>query len=72
MFDDEDMREDDRDAEHDEAGQEARGEFHTVTLDVTTRITIDVMGSTHETDDIYDMVTGGALSEGETLNVEEV
>ena len=72
MFDDEDMSEDDRDAEHDEAGQEARGQFHTVILEVLVRVRVDALGSTHETDDVFDMVTGEALSEGDILNVEEV
>jgi hypothetical protein len=69
---DEDMTEDDRDAEQDAVGQEARGGSHVVTLDVTVRIKVDSLGSAHESDDIFDMVTGDALCDGDILNVEEV
>ena len=72
MFDDEDMREDDRDAEQDAVGQEARGKFHTVTLDVVVRIEVEALGADHETDDVYDMVTAEALYAGDIQNVEEV
>jgi hypothetical protein len=69
---DEDMTEDDRDAEQDAAGQEARGQHHTVTLDVLVRIEVEALGADHETDDVYDMVTSEALSQGDIQNVEEV
>ncbi len=72
MHDDEDMREDDRDAEAQVESARSQAQFHGVTLDVTVRIRIDVMGATHETDDVWDMVTDTALSAGEIQNVEEV
>ena len=64
--------EDARDEEHDRAGQEARGGFHKVTLDVTIRIEVDALGSAHETDDIADMVTDEAIYAGDIQSVEEV
>ena len=69
---DEDMSEDDRDLEQSLTRAEASGAFHTVTLDVLVRIKVDSLGSAHESDDIFDMVTGDALAEGDVLNVEEV
>jgi hypothetical protein len=63
---------DDRDMEQDIASAADRGQFHQVTMDVTVRITVLALGSTHEADDLEDMVTETALSEGEILNIEEV
>ncbi len=65
----------DEDARDEEASQFralAAGDFHEVTLDVVVRIKVDVLGASHDTDDLEDMVTGDALCEGEILNVEEI
>lgn len=64
--------EDARDEEHDRVGQEARGTFHEVTLDVTVRITVDALGGTHLTDDLEDMVTAEAIYAGDIQSIEEV
>lgn len=64
--------EDARDAEADQFRALAAGDFHTVTLDVVVRITVNALGASHETDDLEDMVTGDALAEGDILNIEEV
>ena len=65
----------DQDARDEEASQFralAEGQVHEVTVDVTVRIRVDALGATHETDDLEDMVTDTALSEGEIVNIEEV
>ena len=64
--------EDARDEEAQVEGARARGQFHTVTLDVEVRVKVDVLGASHEADDIFDMVTGDSLCEGDIQNVEEV
>jgi hypothetical protein len=77
MFD-EDMREDDRDAEHDYYSAMARGQFHQVTMRVTMQQqdmrvtmqgTVDVPGSNHETADLEDFVQD-VLDNGEAVDWE--
>ena len=65
----------DEDARDEEASQFralARGQFHTVTMDVTVRITVSRLGPDHETEDLEGMVTELALSEGDIVKIEEV
>lgn len=64
--------EDARDEEADQFRALAEGRVHSVTLDVTVRISVDAFGAHHETGDLEDMVTDMALSEGEIVNIEEV
>jgi hypothetical protein len=64
--------EDARDEERNRFRALAEGRVHKVTLDITVRITVTALGSDHETDDLEDMVTDVALSEGEIVNIEEV
>ena len=63
---------DDRDEEAERYTSMAKGDFHTVTLNVTVRITVDVPGSSHHSDDLEDMVTDDAMCEGDIQSVEEV
>lgn len=66
----------DEDARDEEAGRFrslARGDQHEVTMDVTVRITVWALGSTHKTDDLEDLITCDALAyESEIMNIEEV
>jgi len=62
---------DDREAEHDLALAEARGQFHQVTIRVTVEHTVDVPGPDHETADLEDFI-GDVQENGEVVDWEEV
>lgn len=64
--------EDSRDEEAERYTSMAKGQFHEVTVDVTTRITISVPGAFHSPFDLEDVISDTDLDEGEITSVEEV
>lgn len=66
----------DEDARDEEAGYYsamAAGQFHEVVVDVTIRVTVDIPGESHESNDIdEDFVSEQALLTGDIVSVEEV
>lgn len=61
---------DDRDQEHDLAVAEAQGLFHKVTIRVTLEATVDVPGSTHDTEDLQNHLDE-VISEGSIVDWDE-
>lgn len=61
---------DDREAENDLAVAEAKGQFHSVTVEVTIQTTIDLAGKDHTTDELEEAVQ--EVIDNEIIKIEEV
>ena len=62
---------DELDHEHDLDVAEAKGQFHTVTIRVTMEATVDMPGSTHETEDLMGYLAD-VQETGEIVDWEEI